>query len=646
MKNYKNFLKELPSKTVVLACGRFNPPTLAHEVLVRSVKKLAEQKSADHVIYASNISDAKKNPLLVEKKLQYLDLVFPKTNFVESSDNLGDQIKKLKESYKNVIVVTSADKAQSLSKYDVQTISISDKDPDLDDTIKTLASKGLYEDFKKKLPTSIRELDSRRLMNDIRQATGLDVLKEELNLVKDQVREQYFRGEIFNVDDIVESEDTVYKIVKRGSNHLLVQNEEGRIVSKWIQDVKVTTKEFMVKEDLTDKTLKPTDKIKVARIIATMLGVENAETSSNPELLVNTALRRVRNKALNADGMKILDKMLALATEVGIEYDTSLKPNKLKESLKKDPSPEEDKEDDVTGVHKANEVGHTLDKTGNDHLRRRKVASFMETYDADYQDMVKRVGKLAKEGPRKTVWDAQKRVYKTVPINVHPDTVAAQKEADDHQKSIKEDCGCEEHEHQFCPECGQETCMCANPGQHTEDNLEDQLAQELDLSDEQIDHIVDSTSDDDILDVYDDEEFSVIDPETGEEIEEEPELAEQTILEVLSRSERMRARVRFAKTKAKRERKAEIALKTRSSSKVINKRSRRLAIKLMKKRLLRGRDVNKISVGEKERIERALAKRKAVINRVAMKLAPRVRRIESARLTHSKYTKGTPNVSF
>ena len=38
-------------------------------------------------------------------------------------------------------------------------------------------------------------------------------------------------------------------------------------------------------------------------------------------------------------------------------------------------------------------------------------------YGADYQDMVKRVGQLAKEGPRKTVWDPVKRVYKTVPVN-------------------------------------------------------------------------------------------------------------------------------------------------------------------------------------------------------------------------------------
>lgn len=38
-------------------------------------------------------------------------------------------------------------------------------------------------------------------------------------------------------------------------------------------------------------------------------------------------------------------------------------------------------------------------------------------YGADYQDMVRRVKQLAKEGPRKVVWDPEKRVYKTVPVN-------------------------------------------------------------------------------------------------------------------------------------------------------------------------------------------------------------------------------------
>ena len=38
-------------------------------------------------------------------------------------------------------------------------------------------------------------------------------------------------------------------------------------------------------------------------------------------------------------------------------------------------------------------------------------------YGADYQDKVKRLGQMAAQGERKTVWDPVKRVYKTVPVN-------------------------------------------------------------------------------------------------------------------------------------------------------------------------------------------------------------------------------------
>jgi predicted nucleic acid-binding Zn-ribbon protein len=38
-------------------------------------------------------------------------------------------------------------------------------------------------------------------------------------------------------------------------------------------------------------------------------------------------------------------------------------------------------------------------------------------YGDEYQSMVKRVGQMAAQGPRKTVWDPVKRVYKTVPVN-------------------------------------------------------------------------------------------------------------------------------------------------------------------------------------------------------------------------------------
>ena len=41
-------------------------------------------------------------------------------------------------------------------------------------------------------------------------------------------------------------------------------------------------------------------------------------------------------------------------------------------------------------------------------------------YDDDYQRMVQRVGKLAKAGPMKTVWDPVKRVYKNRPVKNEP----------------------------------------------------------------------------------------------------------------------------------------------------------------------------------------------------------------------------------
>jgi hypothetical protein len=49
------------------------------------------------------------------------------------------------------------------------------------------------------------------------------------------------------------------------------------------------------------------------------------------------------------------------------------------------------------------------------------VAEGEAKYDAEWDEKVKRVGQMAKEGPRKTVWDPVKRVYKTVPINAPQD---------------------------------------------------------------------------------------------------------------------------------------------------------------------------------------------------------------------------------
>ena len=148
------------------------------------------------------------------------------------------------------------------------------------------------------------------------------------------------------------------------------------------------------------------------------------------------------------------------------------------------------------------------------------------------------------------------------------------------------------------------------------------------MTEEDIDDIVKSISDEDILDTYDDDELKVVDDETGETLEESSE-----ILEVLSRAERMKARVRFAKSKVKREIKARLALRRRSNNKTFANRARRAAIKAMKIKIAK-KPLSQLSVAEKERVERLVARRKKAIDRIAIKLMPRVKQIERDRLTH------------
>jgi nicotinic acid mononucleotide adenylyltransferase len=976
MKEYKQLIKELSSKTVVFAFGRFNPPTTGHELLVKAVKKLAQQKNADHAIYASRSQDAKKNPLSVDKKVKYLKLMFPRTTFVAANEEARTFIeaaKQLNKKYKNIVMVGGSDRVQEfkrlLNTYNgkdfhfdtIDVVSAGERDPDADDAsgmsaskMRALAVKGDYAEFKKGLPSTVRDIDGKRLMNDIREGMGQTPIKEQILLVKDGLREQYFRGEIFNVGDIVESSGQQYTIAKRGSNHLLLKESTGKLVSKWIQDVQPIKEEITMNEELTNKTLKPNDKIKVARIISTMLGVENAEASSNPENLVNAALRKVRTKALNPEALSILDKMLALATEVGIDYDTALKPSKLKEGAiqpngtdqiqvsgntvaqktkvtkkgvltfynfqKEQAANPADKAAKETA--KANLVAkHAKEKESLADKQAREKESLSESHvelskhisdfskgvksssakqstykrdgkpisnmkhvetDSDHQAVFKHLQKMGYKktsgyDPKPNEFDMHhnrdEMTSKSDPVH-HSSGVSAHVEkehggkmkvhfthrgikeetiiedaykdaeghldkadkaqrnkdmfshhmhmADHHDSlsqwhdskgrsaaadkhamkaaeheeiahslksnyaknaaklkehfhvleeavkaidqgeydyegqmartqlqtilrnskdlvnmlsdeenmpewvqskitlaqdyissvrdylqskeelgediSLKEDdvvyssdyklspsgrkvrakriefkseaveytgpvdvskvnhAGAEPHDEEWedtgiCPEHGVKDCHdCGNAVDMSDYNKDyDSQMDGLELSDEEINKMVDAVSDEEIMDDYDEDELALVDDETGEEIPPVPEervFDESALVEVLSRQERMRAKVRIRRTASKRERATKIALRRYSNTATINKRARRLAIKLMKQRMLRGRDPAKISVGEKERIERTLEKRKAIIGRVAQRLTSRVRKVEKARMSHTKFTQGNSNVGF
>ena len=146
-------------------------------------------------------------------------------------------------------------------------------------------------------------------------------------------------------------------------------------------------------------------------------------------------------------------------------------------------------------------------------------------------------------------------------------------------------------------------------------------------TEEDIEDIVDELSDDDLIDkLYGQDEIIIV-----KENFEPVELTEE-LNEIMSRVERLKAAQRFARSKTKRAMKMKLALHRRSSGDVLNRRARRAAIIAMKMKLAK-KPLDQLSTAERERIEKIVAKRKKTIDRVALKMIPRIKKIESDRLS-------------
>ena len=258
MKNYRQLVKELPSKKVVFAFGRFQPPTTGHELLVNAVKKLAGM-TADHVIYASKTEDKKSNPLPVARKVYFLKRMFPKTNFVAASAEVRTPIeaaKELNKKYKNIVLVAGSDRVASFQKllndyngkeyhFDtIEVVSAGERDPDSDTAsgmsgtkMREAAVAGDFNKFKKGLPHTLTELDGRRLMNDIRKGLGHPVIKESFVVNTNILRERYINEEIFLIGDKVQDAHGVYEIMDRGTNYVTVADSKGDLSKKWLDQI-------------------------------------------------------------------------------------------------------------------------------------------------------------------------------------------------------------------------------------------------------------------------------------------------------------------------------------------------------------------------------------------------------------------------
>jgi hypothetical protein len=748
MKNYKELLSELPSKTVVFTCGKFNPPNVGHELEIKVVRKLASQRKADHFIFVSSIQDAKKNPLEISKKMQYLGSLFPNTKFVHKEiDAIGTILKK----YKSVTLVTPSDSVEYYKKAlkkvgitDVEIVKAGDTCPDEDDKLVKLASKGDYTSFKNSLPTTVRDLDGKRLMNDIRIGMNLEPIKEQINLVKDDLREQYFRGELFNEGDIVESDNTVYKIIKRGSNHLLLQNEDGIKVSKWIQDVHLTEREFMLDEKLlqeadstsasgmsgADKEAKKaqadTAKMKLAldqakekEELAKQQERERQNIKNIPEAkdspVVDTSKKYNIAKSIMSlsDFRKSTGQMTKDETEIadkvhdGLVGNTHMSDNhglrhmKVKHhlgeasaaaKLQKAFQREQDK---IASERKAGEQllnpkptvptkpvsegnGYDDNRTGfakkpreddeyhNEPKPKFKAKSMMDrphTVHIDGKPWKKFDNGHQAHAAAKTLTAKGKKATAIAHFKEETDEQQAKRNAqlkrfkDQAKDSKLTEAQYAGLEKESKPGKVKTAIVKTHPKaveSETVEGWEDEkkpVKEEFDDIDDNefaslVEADMDSLTEDDFYEAYDDEELAIIDEDTGEEIEAVDSVTEEALMEVLSRVERIRAKARMRRSQTKRQRREKVALRQLSTPQVANKRARRMAISAMKKRLLKGRNPQKVSVGEKERVERFISQRRKIVDRLSARMVSRVKQVEKARMSHKKFTKPNNGVSF
>ena len=116
------------------------------------------------------------------------------------------------------------------------------------------------------------------------------------------------------------------------------------------------------------------------------------------------------------------------------------------------------------------------------------------------------------------------------------------------------------------------------------------------------------------------------------EAEEEFEPQGDVLDEDLTALQRMNKKFQFMKTRAKREIARKIAMKRPSGLKKLKSKAIVHARKMIKAKLLRGRDYSKLSAAEKNRIESILKKASLAVVRISNRLVPKIRELETQRL--------------
>ena len=258
--------------TIAITFGRFNPPTIGHEALIKRVAR--EAKNGEYRIYPSRSQDPKKNPLDPGTKTRFMRMAYPDhANAITSSDDMRTIFDVLgaidNDGYSSVNIVVGGDRVSEFNslaqKYngdlytfdEIKVVSAGGRDPDAEGVegmsaskLRKAAAEDDFDTFSKGMSKGLGKEGTEKLYLTLRQAMQVEEFDDfaeasyELHEIAPKLdpqglREAYFNQDLFEVGTFVENINTgiVSKVVSRGSNYIITIDERDGIYRSWLKDL-------------------------------------------------------------------------------------------------------------------------------------------------------------------------------------------------------------------------------------------------------------------------------------------------------------------------------------------------------------------------------------------------------------------------
>lgn len=248
-------LKEAKEKKIVFSFGRMNPPTIGHEKLVNKIKSEAKTQGADARLYLSHTSNKEKDPLTYNEKAKYAKKAFD--IFKKSRARTIIEVAKELEAdgYTDITLVFGEDRDAEMfnlvKKYNgkdftfnsINRVSAGKRNPKAKGVegisgtkLRELAKTGKIDEFKEVLASKLSDSEKTAIYNQIRKVYSIS---DSAIFDRDELREAYLVGELFNVGDVVYdmNENKEYEIVEQGTNFVYCMGEDGNVYTKWLSDL-------------------------------------------------------------------------------------------------------------------------------------------------------------------------------------------------------------------------------------------------------------------------------------------------------------------------------------------------------------------------------------------------------------------------